>query len=474
MAIIGCGVGGIATAVKLHKAGIDTYTIFEQSDGPGGTWWDNRYPGCEVDVPSQAYSFSFQNHDWTRTHASSTELQGYIEGVVDRFGVREHIRFSTGVASVVWDAPACRWHLTTTTGEKHDFDVVVSAVGFLNVPRYPTWPGLDTFTGPRFHTARWEEHDLSNQRVAIVGTGSTAAQVVPAIADRVGELLVFQREPGWVLPKHERDFTPAERARNPIRHKLDRAKLFYKAIAINRVYDPDSDEHKKFEAVGLKYIARTIADPAVQQAVTPSHPYGCKRPVLATTFYPALNKPNVRLVPRAVVEVTPSGVVDADGTELDVDVLVYATGFHANDFLATFEVHGMSGTLREAWAERARAYLGITVPGFPNFFIQYGPNTNGGWSAIAQLERQAEVAVRGVKRLRRGWVRSIDTRPRALDRWVRFVDRNIAEHAPVMDGPCNNYFHSESGANVTQWPLSHARYYVMTKVMPFFGLVGRR
>jgi cation diffusion facilitator CzcD-associated flavoprotein CzcO len=476
VAIIGAGVGGIATAVKLRRAGIDSFTVFEKSDGAGGTWWDNRYPGCEVDVPSQAYSFSFMNHDWTRTHASGTELQQYVDAVLDRFELRPHIRFSTAVASVEWDGGARLWHLTTAAGDRYEFEVVVSAVGFLNVPRYPTWPGLDSFRGPKFHTARWEDHDLAGTRVAVVGTGSTAAQLVPAIASRVGHLYVFQREPGWVLPKNERDLTPEERARNrnPIRHKIDRAKLFYQAIAINRVYDPDSDEHRKFETIASRYIAKTIKDPEVQKAVTPTHPYGCKRPVLATTFYPALNEPNVELVPRAVVEATPTGVIDADGVEREVDVLIYATGFHAADFLRTFDVRGERGTLRDAWATRASAFLGITVPGFPNFFIQYGPNTNGGWSAIAQLERQAEVAVRAVRRLRRGRVRTIDTRPRALERWVRFVDRMIAKHAPVMDGPCNNYFHSESGANVTQWPLSHARYYALTKLLPTIGLVGRR
>jgi cyclohexanone monooxygenase len=474
VAIIGAGLGGIAAAVKLRKRTSATFVIFEQSAGVGGTWFDNRYPGCEVDVHSHAYSFSFLKYDWPRTHATQPELLAYAEHVVRRFGLTPHLRLNTRVTDLVWEESTSTYRLSTEHGDSAEFDVVISALGLLSVPRYPEWPGLDTFAGPCFHTSRWEQHDLTGKSVAVVGTGSTAVQIVPSIAPEAGRVYVFQREPGWVEPKNERDFGPRERwlYRNvPLAQRLNRAWIFHKGNRRFKGYDVGSRRQRRMRDVCERFVAGSIADPATRAAVTPDYPWGCKRPVLSSTFYPALNRPNVELVPHAVREVTPTGVVDATGAVRDVDVLVLSTGFQPTKFLASIDVKGRDGrSIHDVWRERASAFLGITVPGFPNFFILYGPNTNGGVSVIAQLERQAEVVVGAVRRLERTRRRSIDTSPAAARRFVTWVDRRLATSASAMNAGCHNYYHDPAGHNVTQWPAGHLAYALATRLLARFGL----
>ena len=474
VAIIGAGMGGIAAAVKLGRARGVTYTIFEQSAGVGGTWFDNRYPGCEVDVHSHAYSFSFLKYDWPRTHATQPELLAYAEHVVDRFGLRPHLRLNTRVTDLVWEESTSTYTLTTEQGGNEEFDVVISALGLLSVPRYPEWPGLDTFAGPCFHTSRWEEHDLVGKSVAVVGTGSTAVQIVPAIAATAARVHVFQRQPGWIEPKNEREFSPRERwvfRHVPLAQKLNRAWIFHRGNRRFRGYDVDSPRQSRMRAICERFIGTAVDDPATRAAVTPDYPWGCKRPVLSSTFYSALNRDNVELVPHAVRSVTPGAVVDETGVSRDVDVLVLSTGFQPTRFLAGIDVKGRDGrSIHDAWRERASAFLGITVPGFPNFFILYGPNTNGGVSVIAQLERQAEVVVGAVRRLTRSRRRTIDTSPEAARRFVAWVDRRLATSASAMDAGCHNYYHDPAGHNVTQWPAGHLAYAIATKLFARFGL----
>ncbi|MFI5894145.1 flavin-containing monooxygenase [Actinoplanes sp. NPDC051513] len=473
VAIIGAGLGGIAAAVKLRKAGA-ACTIFEQSSGVGGTWFDNRYPGCEVDVHSHAYSFSFLKYDWPRTHATQPELLAYAEHVVERFGLRPHLRLNTRVTDLVWEESTSTYRLSTEHGDTEEFDVVVSALGLLSVPRYPQWPGLDTFAGPGFHTSRWEEHDLAGKSVAVVGTGSTAVQIVPAIAPQAGQVYVYQREPGWVEPKNEHDFSPRQRwiFRNvPLAQRLNRARIFHNGNRRFRGYDTGSRRQHRMRALCERFIATTIKSPPTRTAVTPDYPWGCKRPILSSTFYPALNRDNVELVPHAVRRVTPTGVIDETGAERKVDVLVLSTGFQPTKFLAGIDVKGRDGrSIHDVWRERASAFMGITVPGFPNFFILYGPNTNGGVSVIAQLERQAEVVVGAVRRLARTRRGSIDTSPDAARRFVEWVDRKLATSASAMSSGCHNYYHDPSGHNVTQWPGGHLAYAVATRFVARFGL----
>jgi cation diffusion facilitator CzcD-associated flavoprotein CzcO len=478
IAIVGGGFAGIAAGVKLRKAGIENFTIFEKSLGIGGTWRDNTYPGCEVDTHSNLYSFSFTHPDWSRTHARQPELQKYLEGVVDEFDLRRHFRMGVTVDEATWDEATQMYRLRLGDGTFDSCRVLISAVGFLNVPRYPDWPGFDSFRGPKFHTARWEhEHDLTGKRVAFVGTGSTAAQTVPELAQIAGRLLVFQREPCWVMPKGDRDFTPEERAalRHPLRWRRERLrqlKRIEKSLWKRAVYRPDSKINATYEQMCRDYIAKVFADrPDLQEAVTPTYPYWGKRMILASTFYPALKRDNVELIPRAVASVTEGGIVDADGVERPVDVLVLSTGFQPTRYLAHLRVVGRGGrSLHDYWADEPRAFLGITVPGFPNFFMLYGPGTNGG-EIVWMLERQSEYAVRAVKRLMRSGASAIDVKQRWADRYHRWLQSKMKGTAWAVS---NNYFKSESGKIVTQWPYSPLVYSALTKTLGRWSMTVSR
>ena len=478
VAVIGAGFGGIAAGVKLQRAGIHTFTIYESSLGIGGTWWDNTYPGAEVDVGSHLYCFSFKPHDWSRTHARQPELQQYLEDAVDEFGLRSHLQLGAMVESAEWDDDRHVWELRFADGRVDECDVVVSAVGFLNVPRYPDWPGLAGFEGPKFHTARWEsEHDLAGKVVAVVGTGSSATQIVPAIQPTVKHLYVFQREPGWIMPKGERDFTADDRAvfARPWRRRRERWRQRYlleRSLWRGHLYRPGTKVNEARRQFCLEYIERKFADrPDLREAVTPKYPYPGKRPIFASTFYSALKKANVELVPRAVASVTPTGIVDSDGSERAVDVIVLATGFKAANYLTRFRVVGRRGrTLQEQWAGEPRAFLGITVPGFPNFFMIYGPGTNGG-EIVTMLESQAEYAVRAVKRMSRERVTAVEVKPSFEARWYRWLQRTMTGTSWTMS---NNYFTSPTGKVVTQWPYGNMQYRALTKVLGRVSETTRR
>jgi cation diffusion facilitator CzcD-associated flavoprotein CzcO len=467
--IVGAGFAGIATAVKLEKAGIHTFTVFEKSEGPGGTWWDNRYPGAEVDVASHLYSYSFKSHDWTRTHARQAELQAYLEEVLDDFGLRRHFRFSTTVIDAVWDERTHTYAVHLEGGETTTAHMVVSALGLLNFPKYPDWPGLDDFAGPKFHTFRWEhEHDLTGKRVALVGTGSTATQIVPEIAPLVDQLYLFQREPGWVVPKGDRDFDPDERAkyRSPLQRRITRLKAAYqleKNQIGGAIHRPGTKINALREHQCRSFIARVFADrPDLADALTPTYPYPGKRPIINGSFYPALLRDNVELVPRAVRSVTEKGVVDQDGNEYIVDILVMATGFQPASYLSSLEIVGIGGrTIHEAWAGEPMALLGMTVPGFPNFFILYGPNTNGG-EIVSLLERQAEHVVQAARRLMRTGTTAVEVRPGFYDAYNRWIDRKMRGTAWEVS---NNYYKAPSGRIVTQWPFGPLLYGILSKTL---------
>ncbi len=471
--VVGAGFGGIGVGVKLKKAGIDTFTIYESSLGVGGTWWDNTYPGAEVDVNSNLYCFSFKSQEWTRTHAQQSELQKYLEETVDEFALRSHLQLGVGVAAAAWDDERHVWTVTLDSGAVDECHVLVSAVGFLNIPRYPGWPGLTDFAGPKFHTSRWEhQHDLSDKVVALVGTGSTAAQIVPSIQPIVKKLYVFQREPGWVMPKGERDLSEAERQlfAKPWRRALDRAKLrVYVEMSLwgAAMFRPGTKLNNLREQGCLEYIAHEFADrPDLRRAVTPTYPYPGKRPILASTYYPALKKENVELVPRAVSRVTKTGIVDDEGVERPVDVIAMATGFQAANYLGRMEITGRHGkTLQDHWAGEPRAFLGITVPGFPNFFMLYGPGTNGG-ELVMTLESQGEYAVRAVKRMRRERVSAIEVKSLHEAIWYAWLQSKMEGTSWTMS---NNYFKSATGKIVTQWPSGNLVYRFLTKV---FGRIS--
>ena len=462
IAIIGAGFGGIAAAIALRRAGFDHVTIFEKSGGAGGTWFDNRYPGAATDAASHLYSYSYAPFDWHRTHVGHQELRQYLEHVVDTFGLRPHLRLGTAVASVAWDA-ALRHHvLITADGERAHFDAVISAVGLFGKPRWPRWPGLDGFQGEVVHTAQWPQGvRLDGKRVAVVGTGSSAAQVVPALIDRVAHLTLFQRQPGWLLPKKDRDFTSRERAllRNRLLQKLYRWLLYIPQERRERngaFFRPGTRANTQARDAALGYIAEVFADrPDLARAVTPDYPFAGKRAVVSSDFFPALKHPNVTLLPHAVAACTPDGLVDAAGRTHRADAIVLCTGFEVTEYLSSVRIVGRRGrSLSEVWGGEPYAFVGLMVPEFPNFFMLYGPNTNGGFT-VTNLERQATFIARELARLRRRGLPCVEVTEAATHRYNAWLQGRIAGTA-FVDG--NNYFKTASGRVVTQWPDNATQY----------------
>jgi cation diffusion facilitator CzcD-associated flavoprotein CzcO len=477
--VVGAGLGGIAAGVTMRKAHIGSFTIYEKSDSPGGTWHDNRYPGCEVDVGSYLYSYSFkQNFPWSRTHAKQPEILRYIESVIDDYMLRPHLRLGVAVQSAVWDESRHMYEVQLSDGSHDACHVLISAVGFLNVPKYPDWPGLEDFEGPRLHTFHWDpDVDLLGKKVAIVGTGSTGTQIAPEIADLAETLYVFQREPGWIIPKGDRDYTEEELL--AFHHRLARRKARVKLFALlevtnfaRAIHRPGTKVNQKLEKICRDFIAAELADrPDLRTAVTPSYPFPGKRPVFNSTFYRSLKADNVVLVPKAVTEITADGVVDADGVKHDVDVLILAMGFQPANYLATMTIAGRDGrTLHELWDGEPCAFLGLMVPGFPNFFMLYGPNTNGG-EIVYFLEHQSRFAVRAMRRMMRTGATSVEVRRRAFQRYNRWIQGKMAGTAWVVS---NNYYKASTGKIVTQWPYGALFYGLLTNVLGGIALKGRR
>ena len=454
--MVGAGFGGVGAAVMLRRAGYRDVTVFERGDQIGGVWHDNTYPGAACDVPSHLYEFSFApNPRWSRRYAPQAEIREYLEDVAGRHGVRDRIRTGTSVEQARWDEERDRWVLTTSAGE-HEADVLLTACGQLSVPKLPPIPGRDSFEGPQFHTARWRHDvDLAGKRVACVGTGCSAIQVVPAIQPIVGHIDVFQRSPGWTFPRS--DFEYSERAKRlfervPALQRLDRETIFafneFGAVAMTR----RPRLLKLLRAAGRWNINRAIKDPELRRKVTPTDEIGCKRVMLTDDWYPALTQPNVELITDRVAEVTPTGVRLADGGERPADVMVLATGFESHGFTAPMEVVGAGGrALADEWAGVPKAYLGMSVPGFPNMFLLYGPNTNGGTgSVIYTIESNVAHVISALEELDRARAARIEVRREtasAFDHELRTKLRHTVWHTG-----CVNWYVDEHGNDPNQWP----------------------
>jgi cation diffusion facilitator CzcD-associated flavoprotein CzcO len=478
IAIVGAGFGGIGLGALLKRRGIDTFTIYDKADHVGGTWWHNRYPGAEVDTVSYVYSYAFKPYAWSRTHARRSELLRYLEETVEEFGLRSHLRLGVAVESAVWNDGTHRYALELGTGESADCHVLVAATGFLNIPKYPSWPGIDEFAGPQFHTARWEgEHDLADKTIAVVGTGSSATQIVPELAKIAKKVYLFQRQPGWIVPKDERDFSAEESARllNPIHYRLERAKWFWateKRTWRGAPFRPDTSANEMGRQSALAFIEREFSEyPDIRKAVTPDYPFWGKRLVFNSTFYASLKLPNVELVPFPVESATRTGLVDSAGVEHSVDVLVLATGFKTTDYLGTMEVRGRDGRiLQDVWAGEPSAFLGLTVPGFPNFYMVYGPGTNGG-EIVSMLMRQAEHIVGAVKRMRRQGVTALEVKSTWAGMYDAWLEEQVGSTSWAI---AENYYKGPTGKIVTQWPYSPGIYGVLVRTLGRLSQSGRR
>jgi cation diffusion facilitator CzcD-associated flavoprotein CzcO len=456
IAVVGGGFGGVGAAVMLSRAGYRDVTVFERAERVGGVWHHNTYPGAACDVPSHFYEFSFApNPRWSRRYAPQAEIQAYLEDVARREGVLERIRTGVEVQQARWEPERDKWILETSDGV-HEADVLLTACGQLSVPSVPPIAGLDDFQGPAFHTARWRDDvELAGKRVGVIGTGCSAIQVVPAIQPLVERLTVYQRSPGWTFPRM--DFEYSERAkrlfeRYPVLQRLDRASIF----AFHELGAAAMTKHSwllpAFRAITRRQINSAIKDPELRLRVTPTDEVGCKRVMLTDDWYPALTEPNVELVGERIEQVGADGIRTADGAERLHDVLVLATGFATHGFVAPMEVLGVGErSLGEAWGEVPRAYLGLSVPGFPNMFLIYGPNTNGGTgSVVFTIEAGITHVIAALAELDRARARRIEIRPEAAQAFDRELRSALA--ATVWHTGCTNWYVDEHGNDPNQWP----------------------
>lgn len=469
--VIGAGFSGINMGIRLKEAGITDFVILERASDVGGTWRDNTYPGCACDVPSIAYSYSFaQIPGWTRSFAGSAEIHRYTRHCVEKYDLMPWIRFGASVQQAVFDDKAGVWHLTMEGGKTLTARSVVSAVGGLVNPTYPTLPGLDSFTGEQFHTARWRHDvDLTGKRVAVIGTGASAIQVIPAIQPKVSRLKVFQRTPAWLLPKP--DFTVKERtrklfARLPVLQRTVRNSIF---AASEAIFGPlvilDSPASRLLERLSRAYLERQVKDPELRRKLTPNFRIGCKRVLLSSDYYPALVQKNVDVISDPVVRVSAKGVVTADGTEHEVDVLVLATGFRLDIGNAPFDIRGLGGiSMSEAWGQPgSKAYLGMAVNGFPNWFLMLGPNTGPGHtSVLVYTEAQANYIVQALRTLLDRNLRYLNVRKGEQDAWHKKLQARM-RHTSWTSG-CRSWYLDANGENHALFPGLASEYVLRAKL----------
>jgi cation diffusion facilitator CzcD-associated flavoprotein CzcO len=462
--IIGAGPGGLCMAAKLLEAGFDDLVILEQADGVGGTWRHNTYPGAACDVPSHLYSFSFAPKvDWSRAYATQPEILDYFERFADDFGLMPFVRFGTRVHGARWQEETSRWCVATSDGDI-DAAVLVGAVGMFGDLNWPDVPGLDSFQGTLFHSARWNhDHDLTGERVAVIGTAASAVQFLPVIAPQTGALHVFQRQAQWVLPKVDPPFSDEDIARfrsDPAAAAALRQEIFDRIESVITFANPDVI--RAAEQVGLEHM-NVVEDPEVRRKLTPSIRWGCHRPLTSGTYYQTFNLPHVELVTDPIQKVTSDAVVTADGVEREVDTIVAATGFATTKYLSVVDVVGRGGvSLNDAWAGGAEAYLGITTAGFPNLFMLYGPNTNNG-SILHMIECQVGYIVDHLDRMRDRGVTVIDVKPDEQARYNDQLQRDLDLVEVWQRSSCHGYYRSSTGRIVTQWPHTMTTYRELTE-----------
>ncbi|MFE0462147.1 flavin-containing monooxygenase [Kitasatospora sp. NPDC058965] len=459
VAVIGSGFGGIGAGVRLRRAGITDFVILERADSVGGTWRDNSYPGCACDVPSHLYSFSFAlNPDWPRSFSGQAEIRAYLERVTDTYGLRPHLRLNHEVTETRWEAEHTRWRITTSRGQ-WTADAVASATGPLADPVVPDIPGLAEFPGKVFHSSRWDHgYDLTGKKVAVIGTGASAIQIVPEIQPKVGRLTVFQRTPAWVLPKADREISALEKAVHravPATTALRRAVLFAVRELQVDAFVRRPGALRLVQKVAEKHLARQIADPALRAKLTPDYRIGCKRILLSQTYYPALAAPNAEVVTSGLREVRGSTLVAADGTETEADVIIFGTGFHTTDLPTAQHVYGVDGQrLSDVWKDGMEALRGSTVHGFPNLFFVIGPNTGlGNSSMILMIESQLNYLVDALTTLQSVGATALQPTPRAQRHWNQRLQHRM-ERTVWTTGGCRSWYLTEDGKNTTLWPGS--------------------
>ena len=454
--IIGAGFGGIGMALALRRAGIDDFLIIDGADELGGTWRDNTYPGAACDVPANLYSFSFSPGRPSRRFPGQPETLSYLQELSAERGIGDNIRFGSRVASARFDEGAARWDIALDDGATLRADALVCAVGQLNRPRLPGISGRDEFVGPSWHSARWDHDvDLAGKRVAVIGTGASAIQFVPEVAKTAAHVDVYQRTAPYVLPKPDRPYRNAEQLifdRFPVVRKVDRLRTFLYGELLTSGFVVSPKLLAAPMRMWRRQLDEQITDPELREKCVPGYVMGCKRVLFSNDWYLALARANVDLITEPIERFASGGVVVAGGRLREADVIIYGTGFQTLDFLAPISVTGLHGReLHETWRDGAEAYLGITVSGFPNFFMLYGPNTNlGGNSIIYMLEGQIGYAVGAIKALSDNRLDWLDVRPdvqNAFNKWVK-----SASSTSVWESGCTSWYTTASGRNTNNWP----------------------
>jgi len=456
IAIVGTGFSGLGMAIRLKQEGEDDFVLLERAAEIGGTWRDNTYPGCRCDVPSHLYSFSFApNPNWSSTFSPQPEILDYLRDCAERFGVMPHVRFETALESASWDDDDGLWRIETSNGAL-TAEVLVAAQGPLSDPSLPEVPGIDSFEGAAFHSAEWDhEHDLSGERVAVIGTGASAIQFVPEIQPKVGRLHVFQRTAPWVIPHRNRPMKRWERALYrvfPPAQLAMRAGIYWARESFVLQFRRRAIG-KLVERIPMMHMHKQIKDPDLRRKLTPDYSIGCKRILPADEWYPALAQPNVEVITGGLTEVRPHSVVAEDGSEREVDTIIFGTGFHVTDVPIADQVRGRDGrTLAEVWQGSMQAYKGTTVAGYPNLFFLVGPNTGLGHTSIVfMIESQIAYVLDALRTMRRRGARTVEVREDAQAAYNAELDR-MAEGTVWVSGGCTSYYIDRNGHNSALWP----------------------
>jgi len=454
--IVGAGFGGLGMAIRLKQEGIEDFVLIERSADVGGTWWANSYPGCQCDIPSNLYSFSFAPYDWDRAYPMRDQILDYLRGCARRFDVLRHTRLNCELLGATWIADEQHWALETTDGELAA-RVLAAAPGLLSEPWSPALPGLERFEGRAFHTASWDHgDDLSGKRVALVGSGATAVQVVPKIQPRLAKLHLFQRTPPWVVPHFDHPIRPRLRElyrRVPALQRLSRAGIY----TLRETFVPGITRDRRFlkgqAAAARLHLRRQVPDPELRARLTPDYEIFCKRIILSNDWYPAIQAPNVDIVSSGIREVREHSVVDNHGIEREIDTLIFATGFRPAELPIAERVRGRDGSsLAEVWAGSPQAYLGTTVSGFPNLFLFYGPNLNLGHSSIVyMLESQTNYALDGLRTMQTHGAAEFDVRREAQDAYNEEIQERLSRTV-WNTGGCGSWYFDGNGRNSIQWP----------------------
>jgi len=453
---------GILSAIKLKEAGLTDFTIYEKADRLGGTWRENTYPGIACDVPSHLYSYSFApNPEWSHRFSPGGEIQSYFERVAREYGLERFLRCGDAVTRCAFDRG--RWQLETARGHRDQADVVIAATGVLHHPKYPDIEGLDSFQGACFHSARWDHSvPLDGRRLGVVGTGSSAVQIVSAVVGRVAKLVLFQRTAQWIMPQENPPYTEAEKDefhRHPeLIHQLRAqiSQLFADNFS-NAVVNAEAPQMKLIEEACRANLESNVTDPVLREQLRPNYRAACKRLVISPDFYQAIQKPNAELVTEAIARVEPRGVRTRDGRLHELDVLVLATGFRVDRFLRPMEVIGRHGTLlNEVWAERPSAYLSISIPDFPNLFMLNGPNGPvGNFSLIEVAELQFAYIMQLIDLVRSGRCREVSATAAATEHFE--AERVEAAKKTVWVTGCRSWYLDDRGIPMV-WPWTFDRF----------------